>query len=73
MSTGNPADLGVVEASGQLAGGTLSSVELTRACLDRIDGRDPALGAWLNVYADYRRLGGRGGRRRAGGVARPAP
>lgn len=48
----HPADLGVIEASVALATGKLSSAELTAACLERIARRDPAFGAWLNVYAE---------------------
>lgn len=51
MST-HPADLGVAEASAALQAGRLSSEELTAACLERIEARDPLYSAWLNVYRD---------------------
>lgn len=46
------ADLGVVEAAGQLAGRALSSRELTEACLARIRERDQAVGAFVRVYEE---------------------
>jgi aspartyl-tRNA(Asn)/glutamyl-tRNA(Gln) amidotransferase subunit A len=57
----DPADLGVGEAVARLRDGSLSSVELTEACLRRIDERDgthshdgdPAsINAWVRVYED---------------------
>jgi aspartyl-tRNA(Asn)/glutamyl-tRNA(Gln) amidotransferase subunit A len=57
----DPADLGVVEASGRLRARDLSAVELTEACLRRIDHRDGAhsfdgdpasINAWVRVYAE---------------------
>ncbi len=48
----HPADLGVSEASAALRTGRLSSQELTTACLERIERRDPFYSAWLNVYED---------------------
>jgi len=58
---GNPADLGVIECIELLAERTLSSRELTAACLARIERRDGAhsfegdgssINAWVRVYAD---------------------
>ena len=58
---GDPADLGVMEASALLARRELGAVELTRACLDRIRARDgnhsrngdPAsVNAWIRVYEE---------------------
>jgi aspartyl-tRNA(Asn)/glutamyl-tRNA(Gln) amidotransferase subunit A len=56
----NPADLGVLEAAALLRHRRLSSVELTRACLARVDARnggDPtfdgapnAINAWARLY-----------------------
>jgi aspartyl-tRNA(Asn)/glutamyl-tRNA(Gln) amidotransferase subunit A len=57
----HPADLGAVDASALLARGELSSVELTRACLDRIRERDGvhsfagdpgSINAWIRVYEE---------------------
>jgi aspartyl-tRNA(Asn)/glutamyl-tRNA(Gln) amidotransferase subunit A len=55
----DPADLGVLEASALLAGRSLSSRELTEACLRRIadrdgvhshDGDPASINAWVRVY-----------------------
>jgi Asp-tRNA(Asn)/Glu-tRNA(Gln) amidotransferase A subunit family amidase len=60
VSTTDPADLGVAEAVSLLSKGSLSSLELVEACLQRIEGRDgthshdgdPAsINAWVRVYA----------------------
>ena len=58
----NPADLGVLEAAALLRRRELSSVELTRACLARVDARnggDPtfdggsnAINAWVRLYPE---------------------
>lgn len=58
----DPADLGVIEAARALRGGTLSAVELTEACLRRIEERNGgvpseegsagALNAWVRLYPD---------------------
>lgn len=68
MAETNPADLTVAQASGQLAAGALSAVELTSACLERIMNRDQAYGAWLHVYRDDALAAARGSdaRRSAG-------
>jgi aspartyl-tRNA(Asn)/glutamyl-tRNA(Gln) amidotransferase subunit A len=72
MSTGantegksSPADLGVLEAAEQLRDGQLSAVELTEACLQRIeernggapsyDGAPEAINAWVRLYPDLAR------------------
>jgi aspartyl-tRNA(Asn)/glutamyl-tRNA(Gln) amidotransferase subunit A len=44
--------LSLVEAGAQLRSGKLSSVELTRQCLDRIGRLNPALNAFITVTAD---------------------
>ena len=59
-SQGDPADLGVIEAADLLRAGRLSAIELTEACLRRIDERNggpPTLdgspdriNAWSRVY-----------------------
>jgi aspartyl-tRNA(Asn)/glutamyl-tRNA(Gln) amidotransferase subunit A len=46
----HPADLTLLQAAAELARGTLSAHELTTACLERIEARDHAFGAWLHVY-----------------------
>jgi aspartyl-tRNA(Asn)/glutamyl-tRNA(Gln) amidotransferase subunit A len=57
----DPADLGVAEAVAALREGSLSSVELTEACLRRISERDGthshegdpgSINAWVRVYGD---------------------
>ncbi len=57
----DPADLGVVEASGLLARRELSAVELAQACLARIrerdgthsrDGDPGSINAWIRVYEE---------------------
>ena len=59
------ADLGVVEAAARLRAGEISSVELTDACLRRIeernggsptlDGAPDAVNAWVRLYPDLAR------------------
>ena len=57
----DPADLGVGEAVAALREGSLSSVELTEACLRRIaerdgthshDGDPASINAWIRVYEE---------------------
>lgn len=50
--TPDPTDLTIAEAGAALRNGTLSSVALTRAHLDRIDQRDARIGAFVHVAAD---------------------
>jgi aspartyl-tRNA(Asn)/glutamyl-tRNA(Gln) amidotransferase subunit A len=61
----DPADLGVVEAHAHLRSGVLSAVELTEACLARIeqrnggppthDGAPDAINAWARLYPERAR------------------
>jgi aspartyl-tRNA(Asn)/glutamyl-tRNA(Gln) amidotransferase subunit A len=61
----DPADLGVLEAAELLSIGRMSSLELTEACLDRIerrnggppsaDGAPDAINAWARLYPDLAR------------------
>jgi aspartyl-tRNA(Asn)/glutamyl-tRNA(Gln) amidotransferase subunit A len=61
----DPADLGVLEAAELLRAGALSAVELTEACLRRIDERNggpptadgapDAINAWARVYPELAR------------------
>jgi aspartyl-tRNA(Asn)/glutamyl-tRNA(Gln) amidotransferase subunit A len=61
----DPADLGVLEAAELLSAGRLSAVELTEACLRRIDERNggpptadgapDAINAWARLYPDLAR------------------
>ncbi|MBV9364113.1 MAG: hypothetical protein JOY89_07725, partial [Solirubrobacterales bacterium] len=61
----DPADLGVLEAAQELRAGRLSSVELTEACLRRIeernggepsfDGAPDRINAWVRLYPDLAR------------------
>lgn len=51
-STASLADLGAVEAAALIAAGEVSSVELTTACLDRIDERDVDVRAWVRAPAE---------------------
>lgn len=48
----NPADLSIVEASALLARRQLSPLELTRACLERIEQRNPAVNAFITLAAE---------------------
>src|SRR5215831_2991705 len=56
---GDPADLGVLEAAELLRSGRVSSVELTDACLRRIEQRNggppDAINAWARLYPDLAR------------------
>src|SRR5437016_2491267 len=61
-SEADPAGLGVLEAAQELFAGRLSSVELTEACLRRIeernggkptfDGAPDRINAWVRLYPD---------------------
>jgi Asp-tRNA(Asn)/Glu-tRNA(Gln) amidotransferase A subunit family amidase len=42
-------ELTATEAAQAIAGGTISSVELVQACLDRIHAREAAVGAWTHL------------------------
>lgn len=67
----HPADLGVVELSDALGARELSSVELVRACLDRIDELDSVYESWVRVYPDRALEQARqADARRQGGAAR---
>lgn len=44
--------LSATAAAQQIAAGTLSSEQLTRACLEHIAAREPAVGAWTHLAAD---------------------
>ncbi len=78
----DPADLGVLEASALLRRRELSAVELTAACLARIearnggaptfDGAPEAINAWVRVYPELARESARAADAgRAGGDAPP--
>ncbi len=45
-------ELSATEAAQRIAAGTISSETLTRACLERIAAREPAVGAWIHLAAD---------------------
>ncbi len=49
----DPTDLTIAEAARLIERRQLSPVELTRACLDRIERLNPALNAFVTVTADY--------------------
>ena len=61
----DPADLGLLEAADQMRAGRLSAVELTEACLRRIeernggeptfDGAPDRINAWVRLYPDRAR------------------
>ena len=78
----DPADLGVVEAAALLRRRRLSSVELTRACLRRIDsinggppsfdGAPSAINAWVRLYPELALRRARAADRRLA-AKRPAP
>jgi aspartyl-tRNA(Asn)/glutamyl-tRNA(Gln) amidotransferase subunit A len=65
VAPSDPADLGVLDAATLLRGGHLSAVELTEACLRRIeernggapthDGAPHAINAWVRTYPDLAR------------------
>lgn len=64
----HPADLGVLEAASLLQAGKLSSVELTKACQDRIArrngeisfaGSDSEINAWIRTYPGIARKAAR--------------
>lgn len=44
-----PNELTATEAAQAIAGGTLTSVELVQACLDRIHAREADIGAWTHL------------------------
>ncbi len=50
--TGNPADLTLSAAAALLGAGGISAVELTDACLDRIERQQPLVNAFLTVDRD---------------------
>ena len=52
MSGNDPSLLGVTEASARIAAGTLTSTELVRACLVRIDKLEPTIRAWIALDGD---------------------
>lgn len=68
----NPYELTIVQALGQMEKGTLSAVELTRSCLERIDAVEKEIGAFITIdrdgamlqaeSADRERKAGRGGK-----------
>ncbi len=70
----DPADLGVLDAAAMLRAGKLSALELTEACLSRIDSRNggppsfdgapDAINAWVRVYPDQARAEAREADRR---------
>jgi aspartyl-tRNA(Asn)/glutamyl-tRNA(Gln) amidotransferase subunit A len=78
----DPADLGLVEAAALLRRRRLSSVELTRACLRRIDsinggppsfdGAPNAINAWVRLYPELALRRARAADRRLA-AKRPAP
>ena len=49
---GDPTELSLAAAAAEVAAGELSPVELTMAYLERIDGLNPALTAFVEVTAD---------------------
>lgn len=48
-----PHELGAAEAATMIRAGTLTAERLARACLDRIDARDPDIRAWTYVDRDH--------------------
>ncbi len=52
MSTHDLTYAEITEVAPRLASGELSPVELTRACLDRIDALDPQINAFITVLGD---------------------
>lgn len=78
----DPADLGVLEAAALLRRRTLSSLELTEACLRRVeernggppthDGAPDALNAWVRLYPEEARAEARAADERLATAARGA-
>lgn len=64
-------ELSITEASKKLAAGEITSVQLTEACLAAIEKRNPALNAYLEVFADAREQAAAADARRAAGEAHP--
>lgn len=50
---GHPAALGAAQAAAMIRNGELTSEELVRACLERIDALEAAVGAWAHLDAGY--------------------
>ena len=46
-------ELGAADAAAMIRAGTLTAERLVRACLDRIDARDPEIRAWTYVDRDH--------------------
>jgi aspartyl-tRNA(Asn)/glutamyl-tRNA(Gln) amidotransferase subunit A len=51
LASSQPLSLSLAEAAEHVRGGTISPVDLTRACLDRIEALDPKLNAFITVTA----------------------
>jgi aspartyl-tRNA(Asn)/glutamyl-tRNA(Gln) amidotransferase subunit A len=66
----HPADLNLNEAAALLQAGMLSSRELAKACLERIEQRNAPLNAWARVYADRALIAAAAADRR---LRRPGP
>lgn len=64
-------ELSIVEASKKLAAGEVTSVQLAEACLAEIEKRNPALNAYLEVFADVREQAQKADLRRAAGESHP--
>lgn len=64
-------ELSITEASAQLASKKISSVELTRACLDEAQKRNPELNAYLEIFDDAETHAKEADARRAGGKDTP--
>ena len=62
------------EQAAALAAGAVSSVELTRAAIDRAEAWQPRINAFIRIEADQalKAAGASDARRKAGAVARPA-
>lgn len=67
----NLAELSITEASKKLQAKEITSLELTRACLERIKEKNPSLNAYLEVFADAEAQATTADERRAKGDSHP--
>ncbi len=64
-------ELSITQASEKLAAGEITSLQLTEACLQEIEKRNPSVNAYLEVFADAREQAKKADERRAAGESHP--